>query len=99
MDGLGFIQSCDLELHVLVGRAPRYRRLPPVKGTLGPDHPDRAMGLNNFVELLQGQGNPSEACVRSTKRASAIDEKVIGPEHPYTAMGLSHPAAALQNQA
>lgn len=51
--------------------------------TLGPEHPDTALTLNNLAMLYSNQGKYEEA-VPLYQRALAISEKALGPEHPNT---------------
>ncbi|CAM9778863.1 unnamed protein product [Ectocarpus fasciculatus] len=65
--------------------------------TLGPDHPDVAIRLNNRAELLRAQGNFDEAEPLYV-RAIAIGEKVLGKEHPDLATWLNNLAGLLHKQ-
>ena len=95
MDGWG---RYSLAIGAYAAAGPLLERALAIREkALGPEHPDTAMGLNNFAELLQGQGKLAEARPLY-ERALAIDEKALGPEHPDTAMGLNNLAAVLQNQ-
>ncbi|CAM9846324.1 unnamed protein product [Ectocarpus sp. 4 AP-2014] len=67
------------------------------EGTLGPDHPDVAIRLNNRAELLRAQGKFDEAEPLYV-RAIAIGEKVLGKEHPDLATWLNNLAGLLYNQ-
>ncbi len=51
--------------------------------TLGPDHPNLAIRLNNLALLYKKQGKYEEA-EPLYRRAIAIFEKVFGPTHPNT---------------
>jgi tetratricopeptide (TPR) repeat protein len=66
-----------------------------VEASLGPDHPDTAMSLNNLALLLWHQGD-YEGARPLYERALAICEKVLGAEHPLTAAGLSNLAHLLR---
>jgi len=57
--------------------------------TLGPDHPDVAISLNNLKGLYREQGQYAQA-EPLFKRALAIDEKALGPDHPDVATGLNN---------
>ena len=51
--------------------------------SLGPDHPDTAMSLNNLALLYATQAK-YDLAEPLYKRALAINEKVLGPDHPNT---------------
>jgi class 3 adenylate cyclase/tetratricopeptide (TPR) repeat protein len=65
------------------------------ENALGPEHPDTAMSLNDFADLLHEQGDLG-AARPLIERAVAIYEKTLGPEHPYAATSLSNFARLLQ---
>jgi hypothetical protein len=65
--------------------------------TLGPEHPDLAVWLNNLATLYSDQGNYAEA-EPLYQRALAIDEKTLGPEHPDLATYLNNLALLYQAQ-
>jgi tetratricopeptide (TPR) repeat protein len=64
--------------------------------SLGPDHPNVAIRLNNLVQLLQATNRLPEA-EPLMRRALAIEEKSFGPHHPYVAICLSNLAQLLQD--
>jgi hypothetical protein len=49
--------------------------------SLGPDHPNVAMSLNNMARLLQATNRRAEA-EPLMRRALAIGKKSSGPDHP-----------------
>ncbi|MFH1146747.1 MAG: tetratricopeptide repeat protein [Pseudomonadota bacterium] len=57
--------------------------------TLGPEHPDTAISLNNLAGLYRSLGDYAKA-EPLYKRALAIKEQVLGPEHPDTAQTLNN---------
>ncbi|MBP1748989.1 MAG: Kinesin light chain [Deltaproteobacteria bacterium] len=57
--------------------------------TLGPDHPDVAISLNNLAELYRQQGRYAEA-EPLFQRSLAIWEKALGPFHPDVAISLNN---------
>ena len=64
---------------------PLYRRALAInEKSLGPEHPDIALNLNNLAELLRATNRLAEA-EPLYRRALAIDEKSFGPEHPNVA--------------
>ncbi|CAB1117943.1 unnamed protein product [Ectocarpus sp. CCAP 1310/34] len=65
--------------------------------TLGPDHPDFAIRLNNRAELLRAQGKFDEAEPLYV-RAIAIGEKVLGKGHPDLATWLNNLAGLFHTQ-
>ncbi len=64
--------------------------------SLGPDHPDVAVRLNNLAQLLQetNRYNEAESLMR---RVLAICEKSFGPNHPNVATALNNLAQLLQD--
>jgi len=65
------------------------------EASLGPDHPDVAICLNNLAQLLQATNRLSEA-EPLMKRALKIDEDSFGPDHPNVAKHLNNLALLLQ---
>jgi len=57
--------------------------------TLGPEHLDVALTLNNLAGLYQTLGDYAKA-EATYKRSLAIREKVLGPEHLYVAPTLNN---------
>jgi tetratricopeptide (TPR) repeat protein len=69
---------------------PLFRRaLAILEESLGPDHPDVALVLNNLALLLQATNRLGEA-EPLYRRALAILERAFGPEHSSTVMRLGH---------
>jgi hypothetical protein len=64
------------------------RALAICEKTLGPEHPDTALSLDNLARLLCAQGDLVVAKPLA-ERALAIREKVFGSEHQYTASSLN----------
>ena len=63
---------------------PLYRRaLAIAEKTLGPDHPNTAMSLDNLAGLLASKGDYA-AAEPLYRRALGIAEKALGPDHPTT---------------
>ena len=60
--------------------------------SLGPNHPDVAISLNNLASLYQDQGRYADA-EPLYKRSLAIREKSLGPNHPDVATSLNNLAA------
>jgi tetratricopeptide (TPR) repeat protein len=60
--------------------------------TLGPTHPDVALGLNNLGALYRDAGNYTQAETLH-RRALKIRQTVLGPEHPSVAASLCNLAA------
>ncbi|WP_052402549.1 tetratricopeptide repeat protein [Muricoccus aerilatus] len=67
------------------------------ENTLGPEHPDTAMSLNNLALVLREQGDLAGARPLF-ERALLIRENALGPEHPDTAMSLNNLALLLRGQ-
>ena len=57
--------------------------------TLGPDHPNVAVGLKNLALLYYKQGQYAQA-EPLYMRALAIVEKALGPDHHYVATSLKN---------
>ena len=55
--------------------------------TIGKEHPDYAIRLNNLAIVYNSQGRYDEA-IELYKQALLIDEKTIGKEHPDYAIRL-----------
>ena len=64
--------------------------------SLGPDHPNVAIRLNNLALLLQDTNRLAEA-EPLMRRALAIDEQSLGPDHPNVAIHLNNLAQLLQD--
>ncbi|MBC7816441.1 MAG: tetratricopeptide repeat protein, partial [Planctomycetaceae bacterium] len=64
--------------------------------SLGKDHPNVAVALNNLAQLLQSTNRPAEA-EPLFRRALAIDEQSFGLEHPQVATALNNLAALLRD--
>ena len=67
------------------------------EASLGPDHPDTALSLNNLAWLLQAQGD-LPAARPLYERALAIRETALGADHPDTARGLNNLGLLLRDQ-
>ena len=65
--------------------------------TLGVDHPDTAIILNNLGHLLQSQGDLAGARPYY-ERALAIKEKTLGADHPDTSRSLNNLGYLLRAQ-
>jgi CHAT domain-containing protein/Tfp pilus assembly protein PilF len=57
--------------------------------TLGPDHPDVALAVNNLANLFNLKGD-FERSEEGYQRALKIREKALGPEHPDVASTLNN---------
>lgn len=57
--------------------------------TVGPDHPDAALCLNNLADIYKAVGRYAEAELLYN-RSLAIMEKALGPKHPDVAANLNH---------
>jgi tetratricopeptide (TPR) repeat protein len=69
---------------------PYYERALAIREkTLGPDHPDTAISLNNLGGLLQDMGDLA-AARPYLERALDITEKALGPDHPDTVRSLNN---------
>jgi len=73
------------------------RALAASQKTLGPNHPNIAIILNNLARLSYTQGKYAEA-VPLYQRALAIIEKALGPEDPSTAQSLNNLAGLYRDQ-
>jgi CHAT domain-containing protein len=74
---------------------PLYRRaLAITERSVGSDHLDVAIRLNNLAELLRVTNRLGEA-EPLMRRALAIDEKSLGPDHPTVATRLNNLALLL----
>jgi tetratricopeptide (TPR) repeat protein/CHAT domain-containing protein len=69
--------------------------LASLEKSLGPEHPEVAVSLNNLAELYRAQGEYGRA-ESHQRRALAIWEKALGPDHPNVAVSLSNLAAVYQ---
>ena len=72
------------DLHTALNRAaePLFKRALEVREkSLGPDHPNVAISLNNLAVIYSNQGKHWEAELIH-KRALKILEKALGPDHP-----------------
>lgn len=65
--------------------------------TIGKEHPDYAIHLNNLASVYYLQGNYEEA-VEIYKQAIEIGEKTIGKEHPEYAIRLNNLAGVYRSQ-
>ena len=63
--------------------------------TIGKEHPDYAIRLNNLAIVYHSQGRYDEA-IELYKQALLIDEKTIGKEHPDYAIRLNNLANVYQ---
>ncbi len=66
--------------------------------TLGRDHPDTAISLNNLAVLLQDSGD-LEGAQTLCERALNIRQRVLGANHPDTATSLNNLGRLRQAQA
>jgi CHAT domain-containing protein/tetratricopeptide (TPR) repeat protein len=57
--------------------------------SLGPDHPQTAICLNNLGEFLKAMGRYAEARPYC-EEALTLKKKVLGPDHPSTATSLNN---------
>ncbi len=64
------------------------------EASLGPEHPNVAVDLNNLAMLLKATNRPAQA-EPLMRRALEIDVAALGPEHPNVAAHLSNLAALL----
>ncbi len=65
------------------------------ESSVGPDHPNVAIHLNNLASLLQATGR-LDAAEPLMRRSLAIDESSYGPDHPNVAIRLNNLAFLLQ---
>jgi tetratricopeptide (TPR) repeat protein len=72
-----------------------HRALAIDEKSLGPDHPNVAIRLNNLALLLQDTNRLAEA-EPLTRRALEVDEKNLGPDHPNVARDLNNLALLLK---
>mmetsp|Transcript_4240 Transcript_4240/g.13993 ORF Transcript_4240/g.13993 Transcript_4240/m.13993 type:complete len:96 (+) Transcript_4240:346-633(+) len=80
------------------GAKPLYERAIEIgEKTLGPNHPNLAIRLNNLAGLLEAQGLYTQA-KPLYERAIEIDEKALGPDHPDLATALNNLAELLRAQ-
>lgn len=70
-----------------IARATEDLRL--AESTLGREHPDVAISLNNLALLYHTLGSYAEAG-QLYSRSLAIREKVLGPDHPDVAQSLNN---------
>ncbi len=76
---------------------PMYRRALKIdEASLGPDHPDVAIRLNNLAELLRVTNRLSEA-EPMLRRVVEIFEKSLGKNHPNVAAALNNLAQLLKS--
>jgi CHAT domain-containing protein/tetratricopeptide (TPR) repeat protein len=71
--------------------------LATLERTLGPNHPNLAVALNNLALLYQMQGRYADA-EQMAKRALAIMEKAFGPNHPLVASAITNLGGIYQEQ-
>ncbi len=71
------------------------RALEIAEKSLGPDHLNVAIGLNNLALLLRDTNRIAEA-EPLMRRALNIDEKSFRPDHPNVAIRLNNLASLLQ---
>ncbi|WP_347280011.1 tetratricopeptide repeat protein [Leptolyngbya sp. FACHB-8] len=77
---------------------PLYQRsLSILESTLGENHPDVAISLNNLAELYRLQGN-YEAAEPLYQRSLSIRESALGENHPDVATSLNNLALIYQAQ-
>jgi tetratricopeptide (TPR) repeat protein len=77
---------------------PLHQRALAIKEeSLGPEHPDVAVSLNNLASLYDNQGQFPKA-ERLHQRALTIWEKALGPEHPNMAASFNNLALLYYNQ-
>ncbi|HEX9880457.1 MAG TPA: tetratricopeptide repeat protein [Candidatus Binatia bacterium] len=72
------------------------RTLQITERTMGPDHPQVALVLNNLADLYRAQNRCDEAESHYLK-ALKISEKKLGPEHPQVGLILEGYAHLLLN--
>jgi len=68
-----------------------------VRESLGEEHPDYAVSLNNLAELYRAQGRYEEA-LPLYERALELYGRVLGEEHPDYATSLSNLASLYESQ-
>ncbi|THJ18142.1 MAG: tetratricopeptide repeat protein [Nitrospira sp. CG24B] len=73
------------------------RALKQREQNLAPDHPDRALSLNNLAMLYEKQGRYDKA-EPLYQRALAIWEKALGPNHPNVAPNFNNLAELYRAQ-
>ncbi|MBF0107693.1 MAG: tetratricopeptide repeat protein [Magnetococcales bacterium] len=66
------------------------------ENTLGPDHPDTIVSLNNLAMLHKEMGNHA-AAIPLARRILTIRENTLGPDHPDTARSLNNLASLNKN--
>src|SRR5208282_1444813 len=92
------------QLGVLLWAKARYGEAEPLmrralaifEASLGSDHPNVAIDLNNLAQLLKATNRLAEA-EPLMHRALAIDEASYGPDHPTVAIDLNNLAQLLQD--
>jgi len=73
------------------------RALEILEKTVGSEHPNTAVSLNNLGELYKSQGQYREA-EPLLRRALEISQKALGPHHPETAKILNNLAGIYRRQ-
>ncbi|WP_435212260.1 tetratricopeptide repeat protein [Streptomyces sp. bgisy034] len=72
------------------------RALAITEASLGPDHPDTALRLNNLARTFSDLARHADA-LPLAERALAITEASLGPDHPTTATRLNNLATTLSD--
>jgi tetratricopeptide (TPR) repeat protein len=86
--GLGRSDEAEASLRELLG---------DLEVTVGPDHPEVAVALNNLAALLQARGAMAEA-ETLYRRVIAIKEAAFGDDSPTLAVPLNNLATVLRSQ-
>jgi tetratricopeptide (TPR) repeat protein len=92
---LGWINSLEdrwQEALEFYERALSLRRM-----TLGEEHPDTALSINNIGDYYEATGS-SDIAISYYEKALAIRRKVLGNEHPDTAASLSSIGSVYNNR-
>jgi tetratricopeptide (TPR) repeat protein len=78
-------------------RASHERVLALWEKTLGPEHPDVALALNNLAVVSESQKKYPEARALH-ERALALRQKALGPTHPEVANSLANLGSVLRHE-
>ncbi|KAF2627622.1 kinesin light chain 1 [Macroventuria anomochaeta] len=92
------VGRCQASLGQYLAAETAHRQVLSIREkTIGPEHPDTLISMNEIAVALSDQGKYAEA-KKMHRETLELGKKVLGEEHPHTLTSMNNVALALSNQ-